>query len=253
MDKKEKRFESDIESSLLKSGYLKGNQNTYDREKAIDMDKMITFIKKTQPKQWTRYTKIYGEKSEDKLYRRFQDSVGANGLLYILRHGFKDRGVQFKVCAFKPNNTLSDKVMADYDANILEVTRQFNYSTENENSIDIVLLLNGIPIVALELKDQLTGQSVANAMRQWKEDRNPRELCFHRDSRFLVYFAVDLYEVEMTTELKGDSFQSRIKWCWKCWWSWKSRESKRLCYCLLVGACPSKRYTHDDHPKVHAA
>lgn len=205
MDKKEKRFEEDIESSLLKSGYEKGDLKTYDRERAIDMPKLITFIRKTQPKQWIRYTKIYGDSSENKLYRRFQDSVEANGLLYVLRHGFKDRGVQFKVCAFKPNSTLSDKVMADYDANILEVTRQFNYSTENENSIDIVLLLNGIPIVALELKDQLTGQSVANAMRQWKEDRNPRELCFHRDSRFLVYFAVDLYEVEMTTELKGDA------------------------------------------------
>ena len=125
MDKKEKRFEEDIESSLLKSGYEKGDLKTYDRERAIDMPKLITFIRKTQPKQWIRYTKIYGDSSENKLYRRFQDSVEANGLLYVLRHGFKDRGVQFKVCAFKPNNGLSDKVMSDYDANILEVTRQF--------------------------------------------------------------------------------------------------------------------------------
>lgn len=204
MDKKEKRFEEDIESSLLKSGYEKGDLKTYDRERAIDMPKLIAFIEKTQPKQWARYKKTYGENAEEKLYRRFQDSVATNGLLYVLRHGFKDRGISIKVCAFKPNSTLSDKVMADYDANILTETRQFRYSTENENAIDIVLSLNGIPIVALELKDQLTGQSVANAMRQWKEDRNPRELCFHRDSRFLVYFAVDLYEVQMTTELKGD-------------------------------------------------
>ncbi len=204
MDKKESRFEADIESSLLKSGYKKGNQKTYDREKAVDMLKMITFIQNTQPKQWKRYTKIYGDRAEDKLYRRFQDSVQTNGLLYVLRHGFKDRGVSLKVCAFKPNSTLSDKVMEDYDANILEETRQFRYSIENKNSIDIVLSLNGIPIVAMELKDQLTGQSVSNAMRQWEKDRNQRELCFHRDSRFLIYFAVDLYEVQMTTELKGD-------------------------------------------------
>ena len=203
MDKKEKRFEEDIESSLLKSGYEKGNLKTYDRERAIDMPKLIAFIEKTQPKQWERYTKMYGEKAEEKLYRRFQDSVDTQGLLYVLRHGFKDRGISLKVCAFRPNSTLSDKVMADYDANILTETRQFRYSTENENSIDIVLSLNGIPVVALELKDQLTGQSVANAMRQWEEDRNPKELCFHRDTRFLVYFAVDLYEVKMTTELKG--------------------------------------------------
>lgn len=203
MNKKERRFEEDIESSLLKSGYEKGDLKTYDRERAIDMPKLIAFIRKTQPKQWERYTKMYGEKAEEKLYRRFQDSVDTHGLLYVLRHGFKDRGISLKVCAFRPNSTLSDKVMADYDANILTETRQFRYSTENENSIDIVLSLNGIPVVALELKDQLTGQSVANAMRQWEEDRNPKELCFHRDTRFLVYFAVDLYEVKMTTELKG--------------------------------------------------
>ncbi len=203
MDIKERRFEEDIESSLLKSDYEKGDLKTYDRERAIDMPKMIAFIEKTQPKQWTRYKKIYGENAVEKLYRRFQDSVEKHGLLYVLRHGFKDRGVSLKVCAFKPNSTLSNKVMEDYDANILTETRQFRYSTENENSIDIVLSLNGIPVVALELKDQLTGQSVSDAMLQWEEDRNPKELCFHRDTRFLVYFAVDLYEVKMTTELKG--------------------------------------------------
>ena len=203
MDKKEKRFEEDIESALLKSGYEKGDLKTYNRERAIDMPKLVAFIEKTQLKQWIRYKKIYGENSEEKLYRRFQDSVEMHGLLYVLRHGFKDRGVSLKVCAFKPNSTLSDKVMFDYDANILTETRQFRYSNENENTIDIVLSLNGIPIVALELKDQLTGQSVVNAMRQWEEDRNPKELCFHRDTRFLVYFAVDLYEVKMATELKG--------------------------------------------------
>ena len=125
MDKKERRFEEDIESSLLKSGYEKGDLKTYDRERAIDMPKMIAFIEKTQPKQWTRYKKIYGENAVEKLYRRFQDSVEKHGLLYVLRHGFKDRGVSLKVCAFKPNSTLSEKVMADYDDNILTEIRQF--------------------------------------------------------------------------------------------------------------------------------
>ena len=114
MDKKEKRFEEDIESALLKSGYEKGDLKTYNRERAIDMPKLVAFIEKTQLKQWIRYKKIYGENSEEKLYRRFQDSVEMHGLLYVLRHGFKDRGVSLKVCAFKPNSTLSDKVMFDF-------------------------------------------------------------------------------------------------------------------------------------------
>ncbi|MBQ8045451.1 MAG: type I restriction endonuclease subunit R, partial [Bacteroidales bacterium] len=84
-------------------------------------------------------------------------------------------------------------------------TRQFAYSTQNNNTIDIVLSLNGIPVVALELKNQLTGQSVINAKRQYMYDRDPKEFCFRFNNRFLVYFCVDLYEVAMATELKGNS------------------------------------------------
>lgn len=99
-----------------------------------------------------------------------------------------DRGIRIKVASFKPETTLNQEVIDKYNANILTCTRQFKYSTENENSIDIVLSLNGIPIVALELKNQLTGQDVNNAKKQFMYDRNPRELCFNFNKRFLVYF-----------------------------------------------------------------
>lgn len=204
MDYKEKRFESDIEHFLLtKGGYTKGDMSTYDREKAIDMPKLIEFIKATQPKQWERYVRNYKDEAEKKLYKRFNESVEAHGLLYVLRHGINDRGVRLKVCYFRPQSTLNQDVIDNYNANILTCTRQFKYSTENENSIDMVLSLNGIPIVALELKNQLTGQSVEDGKTQFMYKRNPKEKCFHLNRRFLVYFAVDLYEVEMTTHLRG--------------------------------------------------
>ena len=204
MDYKEKRFESDIEHFLLtKGGYTKGDMSTYDREKAIDMPKLIEFIKTTQPKQWERYKRNYRDEAEKKLYKRFNEEVEAHGLLHVIRHGINDRGVRLKVAYFKPESTLNQDVIDKYNANILTCTRQFKYSTENENSIDMVLSLNGIPIVALELKNQLTGQSIQNAKTQFMYDRNPKEKCFHLNKRFLVYFAVDLYEVEMTTQLKG--------------------------------------------------
>ena len=208
MDYKEKRFESDIEHFLLtKGGYTKGDMSTYDREKAIDMPKLIEFIKATQPKQWERYVRNYKDEAEKKLYKRFNESVEAHGLLYVLRHGINDRGVRLKVCYFRPQSTLNQDVIDNYNANILTCTRQFKYSTENENSIDMVLSLNGIPIVALELKNQLTGQSVEDGKTQFMYKRNPKEKCFHLNRRFLVYFAVDLYEVEMTTHLRGkDTF-----------------------------------------------
>lgn len=208
MDKKEKRFEADIESYMLsKGGFTKGDMTTYDKDKAIDLPKLIEFIKKTQPKAWQRYERNYGSDGEKKLYKRFQESVEMHGLLHVLRHGFEDRGAKVQVAAFKPTSSLSQEVIDDYNNNILTCTRQFFYSSQNGNSIDMVLSLNGIPIVALELKDQLTGQTISNAKTQFMYDRNPKEMCFHFDKRFLVYFAVDLYEVEMTTQLKGkDTF-----------------------------------------------
>lgn len=204
MDYKEKRFEEDIEASLLtQGGYVKGDMSTYDAATAIDLDKLITFIKVTQPKEWQRYETIYGANADKKLYKRFNEEVIAHGLIHVLRHGINDRGVKLKVCYFKPESSLNELVNANYSANVLSVTRQFYYSTENKNSIDMVLSLNGIPIVALELKNQLTGQSVENAKKQFMYDRNPKESCFQFNKRFLVYFAVDLFEVWMTTQLKG--------------------------------------------------
>lgn len=204
MDYKEKRFEEDIEASLLtQGGYVKGDMSTYDAVTAIDLDKLITFIKVTQPKEWQRYETIYGANADKKLYKRFNEEVTAHGLIHVLRHGINDRGVKLKVCYFKPESSLNEIVNANYSANVLSVTRQFYYSTENKNSIDMVLSLNGIPIVALELKNQLTGQSVENAKKQFMYDRNPKESCFQFNKRFLVYFAVDLSEVWMTTQLKG--------------------------------------------------
>lgn len=205
---KERRFEDDIEKSLLDfGGYTKGNLMTYDASKSINLPVLIEFIKKTQPKEWQRYEIIYNSDVEKKLYKRFNDEVNTHGLLHVLRNGINDRGVKFKVAYFKPESTLNDKLVQNYKDNVLTVTRQFTYSTENHNTIDMVLSLNGIPIVAIELKNQITGQSVDNAKKQFMYDRNPKELCFHFNKRFLVYFAVDLFDVAMTTHLNGkDTF-----------------------------------------------
>lgn len=208
MDTKEKRFESDIESYMLsQGGFVKGDQKTYDREKAINLPKLIAFVKKTQPKQWAKYERNYGIEAEKKFYKRFEESVDTFGLLYVLRHGFEDRGAKIEIVAFKENSKLSQQVIDDYNSNIVTCTRQFRYSAQNENSIDMVLSINGIPVVALELKNQLTGQSISNAKKQFMYDRNQKELCFQFNKRFLVYFAVDLNEIAMATKLAGkDTF-----------------------------------------------
>lgn len=206
METKEKNFEADIESYLLnEGGYIKGNLNTYDKARAIDMPLLIKFIEETQPKMWQRYKNVYGEKSEEKLYSIFQQNVDENGLIHVLRNGVKDRGMEIKFCYFAPASNLNEELVKKYNQNILTETRQFAYSTQNNNTIDIVLSLNGIPVVAIELKNQLTGQDVGCAMRQFRNDRDPKEFCFRFNNRFLVYFAADLYDVAMTTHLQGNN------------------------------------------------
>ncbi len=204
METKEKNFENDIEAYLLSHGYRKGSMATYDKARAIDMPVLVEFIQTTQPKMWQRYQNVYGDKAEKQLYTIFQQNVEANGLVWVLRNGVKDRGMDLRFAYFAPASNLNLDLVERYKGNILTCTRQFAYSTQNNNTIDVVLSLNGIPIVALELKNQLTGQSVNNAKRQFMYDRDEKEFCFRFNNRFLVYFAVDLYEVAMTTHLQGD-------------------------------------------------
>lgn len=203
METKEKNFENDIEAYLLSHGYRKGSMATYDKQRAIDMPVLVEFIQTTQPKMWQRYCNVYGDKAEKQLYTIFQQNVEQNGLVYVLRNGVKDRGMDLRFAYFAPASNLNLDLVERYKGNILTCTRQFAYSNENHNTIDVVLSLNGIPVVALELKNQLTGQSVENAKRQFMYDRDEKEFCFKFNNRFLVYFAVDLYEVAMTTHLQG--------------------------------------------------
>ena len=204
METKEKNVENDIEAYLLSHGYRKGSMATYDKQRAIDMPVLVEFIQTTQPKMWQRYQNVYGDKAEKQLYTIFQQNVEQNGLVSVLRYGVKDRGMELRFAYFAPASSLNLDLVERYNKNILTCTRQFAYSTQNSNTIDVVLSLNGIPIVALELKNQLTGQSVNNAKRQFMYDRDEKEFCFRFNNRFLVYFAVDLYEVAMTTHLQGD-------------------------------------------------
>lgn len=216
-DLSEKRFEQDIESFLISQagGYEQFSyvnpdghrihKYVYDKEKGLYLEVLVNFIMKTQPKQWARYVKYYGDDASEKLYRRLEDSISEHGLVYVLKNGIKDMGIDLKVCYFKPESDLNENLVELYQSNILGVTRQFVYSKENNNTIDMVLSLNGIPIVALELKNQYKGQNVDCAVEQFKKNRDPKEFCFRFNHRFLVYFAVDLYEAQMTTCLQGES------------------------------------------------
>lgn len=217
MDKSEKRFERDIESFLIseKGGYQQFvgqdadgiwvHNRQHDVARCIYMDVLCEFIANTQPKEWAKYVKYYGDKVPDKLYTRLEQTITNQGLIYVLRNGITDMGVKLKVCYFKPESALNETLIELYQSNILGCTRQFQYSTGSTNTIDMVLSVNGIPVVAIELKNQFKGQDVWCAMKQFKKDRSSKEFAFRLDHRFLVYFAVDLNEAWMTTQLKDDA------------------------------------------------
>lgn len=203
-DYKEKRFEQDIEEYLTtKGGYIKGNPKAFDRSLALDVNTFVSFIKASQPKAWERFKKIYGADSEKQIVDRLCREVKMVGLLKVFRQGFTDRGIKFRAVFWKPETTINPTAVAQYNANILHCTRQLHYSLHNENSIDIVLFINGIPVVSMELKCQFTGQNTDNAIKQYKFDRATKDTLFEFKNRVLVHFAVDLSNVYMTTRLEG--------------------------------------------------
>ncbi|MDE7168951.1 MAG: DEAD/DEAH box helicase family protein [Mucispirillum sp.] len=201
---KEKNFKEAIENYLITSGgYEKGSPNALNRASALDERTFLQFIQTTQAREWEKHCGNYPDNPETALLKRFQDEVSNTDLLFVLRNGFKDRGVKFLPCYFKPETSKNTEHNRKYAQNILHCTRQMKFSLSDERSIDIVLLLNGIPIVSIELKNQFTGQDAANAINQYKFDRASKDKIFEFKQRVLVHFAVDLYEVYMTTKLQG--------------------------------------------------
>ena len=207
MAENEKQFESNIEDFWISpdGGYEKATDAGYtaSSDMALDIHTLVGFVKATQPIMWQRFEKQCNSDPYRKFYKCFEDAVQMDGLLSVMRHGFKHRGMDFKVCYFKPESTLNDVAVKRYGQNVCQCIRQWHYSQQNNNSVDMMLAINGIPVVAIELKNQLTGQTVDNAKLQWQYDRDQREPAFWLNHRILAYFAVDLYEAWMTTELKG--------------------------------------------------
>lgn len=204
-DTSEKRFESDIESFFLspEGGYT-SCADAYDPKLGLYPDTLIRFVQATQPRAWARFVSMNAVDPERKFCLAFNNACDTFGALDVLRHGFKHRGVAFRVCYFMPESALNQTDAENYRQNIFHCIRQWHYSASNNNSVDMLLAVNGIPVFAFELKNQFTQQNVENAKHQWKTDRDPREICFQFNKRILAFFCVDLSEAWMTTKLCGD-------------------------------------------------
>lgn len=206
---KEKNFEDAIEDHLLRSGYEKVKAENFDHEHALFTSVLIPFIQETQPKEWEYLEKNLGNKAEENLIEDLCRALNSEheGCLYVLRHGFKCFGRLFKVAFFAPASGLNPETQQLYQANRLTVTRQLVYNEQHGNSLDLVIGLNGIPIITMELKNPMTGQDWSDAVLQYKKDRDPNDLIFNFKKRALVHFALDTNKIRMATKLsRGSTF-----------------------------------------------
>ena len=200
----EDRLEDAIEHQLVElDRYQKGSSSDFDTDRAFEPGRVLAFIQKTQTKLWENLKSIHGADTEKVVLDDLYKTLETQGMLNVLRYGFKSYGKKIKVAFFAPSTKLNPETLALYDANVLSFTRQLYFSKSDKKSLDVVLFLNGLPIITMELKNPLSGQTVEHAKTQYKEDRDPKEKLFEFKKRALVHFAVDQDLVFMTTRLSG--------------------------------------------------
>jgi type I restriction enzyme R subunit len=210
---KEINFEDEICEHLAENGWFfeANDAAKYDRARALYPDDLLEWIKQSQPQAWETLTKNHGTAAKEAVLSRLRESLNKSGTLSVLRHGFEMIGLRqsLSVAQFKPALEMNPEILLKYAANRLRIVRQVRYSQHNENAIDLVLFLNGIPVATVELKTDFT-QSVGDAVDQYKYDRHPKpkgqsaaEPLLTFPSGALVHFAVSNSEVQMTTKLEG--------------------------------------------------
>ena len=223
---REQKFEEAIESALVGNGeaaprtiaekpsstataalpalgkYEKRLSSAYDVDLCLIAGDVMDFITATQPKMWRQFRQHHGDDAREKLLKRISREVERRGVIEVLRGGIKESGCHFDLAYFQPASGLNPETQKLYAANIFACVRQLYYSKDGEQNIDLALFLNGLPIFTAELKNPLNGQTVLDAIRQYKTQRSSREPLFSF-RRCIAHFAVDPDLVYSTTQLDG--------------------------------------------------
>ena len=208
----ERDFETAIEFGLTKSGgFEKRNPSAFSEVFALFPDDITGFLKESQLAKWDALEALLGPKTVKTVLDSLSKELGLKGTLHVLRHGFKCYGKTFRMAYFRPNTSMNPEAAENYAKNRLTITRQVAFTSVMKRAdgknrrciIDVTLAVNGIPVITAELKNPLTGQLAADAMSQYEDDRDGRDLLFAFKKRALAHFAVDPDEVWMTTRLRG--------------------------------------------------
>jgi type I restriction enzyme, R subunit len=188
------------------TGYTAGSPQDYDRAHALDVPQLFAFLQATQPEPFKKLAMIDANDAQDinrlKFLKRLSDEIRKWGVIDVLRKGVDHGPVHLDLFYGTPSPGNARAAML-HAANRFSITRQLAYSIdETRRALDLCLFINGLPIATFELKNSLTRQTVADAVEQYKRDRDQRERLFEF-GRCVVHFAVDDSEVRMCTELRG--------------------------------------------------
>ena len=205
----ERALEEEVAGYLVEHGGYQAvkwaNKDPRDFDPSVGLDRadLFKFIEMTQPNEWANLVKLHGglEQARKGVVERLVKELDRRGSVDVLRHGVVDLGVTIRLAFFKPAHGLTEQLTKRYDANVLSVTRQLGYDKDSGKTVDLALLVNGIPVATAELKNKLTGQDVEHAIDQYRRDRDPHNLTLAK--RAVVHFAVDPDLVAMTTRLVG--------------------------------------------------
>ena len=184
------------------NGWVCGRPQDYDRDYCLDLTQLKAFLLATQPTVAEALDLDNDSPTRRKFLARLQGEITKRGTIEVLRHGIKHGAHHLDLFYGTPSSG-NEKAGERYAANRFSVTRQLRYSRdETQRPLDLCLFINGLPVATFELKNSLTKQTVEDAVKQYKRDRNPREKLFEF-GRCVVHFAVDDHEVRFCTHLKG--------------------------------------------------
>lgn len=204
-DKTEKGFETLIVNWLVdQNGYQQGTNEDYNKEYAIDETRLFRFLNDTQPKEMAKLGVNQSDQKKRQFLNRLSGEITRRGIIDVLRNGIKAYPADLILFYFTPTEN-NEQAKRLFDKNIFSVTRQLRYAIDaSKLALDLCLFINGLPVITIELKNHFTGQTTADAVEQYKKDRNPRELLFSF-KRCIVHFAVDDQTIQFCTKLCGKS------------------------------------------------
>ena len=184
--------------------YTARKSQNFNLDYLLDLELLETFIRTTQPTTWKKLERQFPENTIQAVAKEYAKLRDKRGILNLIREGFTLQGANIQLIFFKPSSNLNPDHFQQYQNNQFSITRQIRYSQQNQNELDLVITINGIPIITLELKNEFTGQNITHAVAQYSQQRDSKDSFL---KNCLVHFAVDNNTVLMTTKLEnGNTF-----------------------------------------------